>query len=150
MVKGVQSRSSESEMFLETPSPSENLLLSIGADENGMVIVSRFLKCIGGERLSFQNFGPLWLPPVLFVPDAKINLGFLYSNAKMEKKGVWNGRPVYCIVIDEKERETRGTIYYHATTGILVGAEIEDPLFNNDGISQKTVLELSGYNISGL
>jgi hypothetical protein len=140
----------ESELLFDSPSIPEPTRLSINADENGKVIVSRFLKRRGGERLSFHNFGPLWLPPVLFVPQATIDLGIFFSKATVGDKCVWNKRQAYRIIIDEKERETNGTLYYSVALGILIGAEIQNPSMYSDGASQKTVLELSGSNISGL
>jgi hypothetical protein len=126
--------------------PEERPLL-ISPDDDGKILVSRFLKRRGGMPLSLAEYGPVWLQPHSLKPGDTTGAD-LRITGKIDK---WHGQEVCVVELTGMQTVIRGTWYYSTKTGILIGCEqgdLAEDLLNPGG--KPAGILLTESNISGL
>jgi len=97
----------------------EDLPFLITPDDDGKILVSRFLKRRGGMPLSLADYGPVWLQPHTLKPGDTTGAD-LRITGKIDK---WHGQEVCVVEMNGLQSVVRGTWYYSVKTGILIGCE---------------------------
>jgi hypothetical protein len=119
-------------------------------DDNGKILVSRFMKRRSGMRCSLGEFGPLWLPPNILRSSKSLGFCDGFDSATVEGAGEWRGKRVVTVKASRREGAETKTWYYGEATGILVGCEITSTREEYSGSPQTALLVLDRSNIVGL
>lgn len=98
----------------------------ISPDDDGKILVSRFLKRRGGMPLSLADYGSVWLQPRTMKPGSQTGVDLAFGTGMTDKIDKWHGQEVYVVEMNGVQGTVRGTWYYSTKTGILIGCELGD------------------------
>jgi hypothetical protein len=122
----------------------------IAPDENGAILVSRFLRRKGGERLALSEFGPPWLPPYQLTSHRRIALGARFGAATVDSVFMWRNNRLCTVRIGNDKSTISGTSYYNASTGLLLSGAVVNSSTRYYSPDSTARIQIASSNIPGL